>query len=120
MKASSKVIAFLVPIVMLLLADSALAGESGEVSCGTAGCGYHLNLKIGGGKLTPALTGYCPAEKKFVSIKLGSWDEYRQPQYCPGRRERLQPIYDGADVARIPCPRCGKMTLKYQRGLFFD
>jgi hypothetical protein len=120
MKASSKVIAFLVPIVMLLLADSALAGESGEVSCTTAGCGYHLNLKIGGGKLTPALTGYCPAEKKFVSIKLGSWDEYRQPQYCPGRREHLQPIYDGADVARIPCPICGKMTLKYQRGLFFD
>ena len=95
MKASSKVIAFLFPIVMLLLVDGALAGEAGTVSCSTPGCGYHLNLKIGGGKKTPAVTGYCPGEKKFVSIKLSSWDEYRQPQYCPGGQERLQPIYDG-------------------------
>ncbi len=105
---------------MLLLGDSALAGEAGVVSCTTAGCGYHTNLTIGGGKLTPALTGYCLTEKKFVRVKLRSWDEYRRPQFCPGGRERLQPIYDGADVARIPCPRCGNMTLKYQRTLFFD
>ena len=31
-----------------------------------------------------------------------------------------QPIYDGSDVSRIPCPKCGNLSLKYKRRLMFD
>jgi hypothetical protein len=120
MKASSKVIAFLLFFFGLLLVGGALAGEAGTVSCSTPGCGYHTNLKIGGGKKLPAITGYCSKEKKFVRLKLESWDDYHKPQRCPGSRERLQPIYEGSDISRIPCPKCGHKTLEYQRVLFFD
>jgi hypothetical protein len=105
---------------MLLLAEGALAGEAGTVSCTTPGCDYHTNLKIGGAKKSPSVTGYCPQQKKFVRVRLKSWDDYRKPRRCPGSRERLQPIYDGADVARIPCPKCGHYSLEYTRGLMFD
>ncbi len=105
---------------LFLLAGVALAGEGGVVTCTHPGCGYHTDLKIGGGKITPAVTGYCAKTKQFVRVKLQSWADYRKPQMCPGGKERLQPIYDGADVSKIPCPKCGHLTLKYQRRLFFD
>jgi hypothetical protein len=105
---------------IFLLADCALAGESGTVSCGHPGCGYHTNLKIGGGRVSPAVTGYCPKTKKFVRLKLQSWADYRKPHNCPGGKEPLQPIYSGLEVTKVPCPKCGNLTLTYKRRLMFD
>ena len=120
MKTWGKLISLLIFFAILLLADCALAGESGTVSCATPGCGYQTDLKIGGGRASPAVTGYCAKTKKFVRLKLKSWADYRQPHYCPGGKEPLQPIYDGAEVSKIPCPKCGNLTLGYKRRLMFD
>ncbi len=105
---------------IFLLVEGALAGEAGKVSCNTPGCGYQTDLTIGGGRAAPAVTGYCPREKKFVSVKIKSWADYRKPQNCPGGKERLQPIYDGDQVTQIPCPKCGNLTLRYHRKVMFD
>jgi hypothetical protein len=102
------------------LAASAQAGESGTVACATPACGYHFNLTIGGSKRSPSVTGYCPATKKFVQVKLNSWNDYRKPIEHPDCPKPLQPIYDGAQVAQIPCPQCGNLTLKYQEEFLFD
>jgi len=99
----------------------ALAGQAGTVSCSTPGCGYQERLTIGGGKKSPSLTGYCRSTKKFVRVKLTSWEGYREkvpasPE-CP---ESILPIYDGGQVTGIPCPKCGNLTLNYKRTLMFD
>lgn len=120
MKTWGKLIPLLIFFVILLLTDSALAGEAGTVSCTTPGCGYHANLSIGGGRRSPSITGYCAKTRQFVRVKLKSWEDYRKPQRCPGGKERLQPIYDGSDVSRFPCPKCGNFSLKFQGGRRFD
>lgn len=120
MKTWGKTSLLTILFLLLLLAGGALAGEKGVLSCATPGCGYQTNLTIGGGRATPAVTGYCALEKKFVSLKLKNWADYRKPHMCPGGKEPLQPIYSGSDVARIPCPKCGNLTLRYQRRLMFD
>ena len=120
MKTRGKFVSLLICCVILLLADCALAGEAGMVSCTQPGCGYQTDLKIGGGMRSPAVTGYCAKEKKFVSIKIKSWADYRKPHNCPGGKEPLQPIYNGSEVSRFPCPKCGNLTLSYKRRLMFD
>ena len=120
MKTWGKLIFPLIFFVILLLVDCALAGEKGTVSCAHPGCGYKTDLTIGGGKASPAVTGYCPKQKKFVRLKLKSWEDYHKPQNCPGGKEPLQPIYEGSAVSRIPCPECGNLTLGYKRRLMFD
>jgi hypothetical protein len=115
-----KLISLSIFFVTLLLADCALAGEAGIVSCTSPGCGYQANLKIGGGRASPAVTGYCARTKEFVRLKLKSWADYRKPHNCPGGKEPLLPIYDGYEVTKIPCPKCGNLTLSYQRRLMFD
>jgi predicted RNA-binding Zn-ribbon protein involved in translation (DUF1610 family) len=120
MKPWGKLIILLIFCLILLLADCALAGELGKVSCTHPGCGYQTDLVIGGGMRSPAVTGYCAKEKDFVNIKLKSWADYRKPHYCPGGKEPLQPIYNGSEVARFPCPKCGNLTLSYKRRLMFD
>ena len=120
MKTWGKLVFLSMVFVLFLSAPSALAGEAGKVSCNTPGCGYQTDLKIGGGRTSPAVTGYCLKEKKFVSVKIKSWADYRKPHNCPGGKEPLQPIYDGAQVSQIPCPKCGNLTLGYQRRLMFD
>jgi hypothetical protein len=99
----------------------AAAGQTGTVSCSTAGCGYQSSLTIGGGRKSPSLTGYCRSTKKFVRVPLKSWKGYREivPAY-PGCPEPIRPIYDGGDVAEIPCPKCGKLNLSYKKRLLFD
>ncbi|MDD2904372.1 MAG: hypothetical protein PHU44_18240 [Syntrophales bacterium] len=120
MKTRDGLISLVIFCSCILLASTALAGESGTVSCTKPGCGYHTNLSIGGGRRSPSVTGYCAKQKKFVRIKIKSWEDYRKPHYCPGGKERLQPIYSGSEVARIPCPKCGNLSLRYQRRLMFD
>jgi hypothetical protein len=105
---------------LFLSASLALAGEAGEVYCTTPGCGYKQNLKIGGGMKSPSVTGYCRSTKEFVRLKLKSYDDYRKPHKCPGTKEVMQPIYDGREVFKIPCPQCGNQTLQYKRILMFD
>ena len=94
--------------------------EAGKVFCTAHGCGYQTDLKIGGGKASPAVTGYCAKDKKFVNLKLKSWADYRKPHNCPGGKDPLQPIYEGAEVTKVPCPKCGNLTLSYKRRLLFD
>ena len=120
MKTFGKLVILPIFFGLVLWASAALAGESGKVSCTTPGCGYQKTLAIGGGRNSPAVTGYCPREKKFVSLKLKSWADYRKPHYCPGTKEPMQSIYDGSQVSQIPCPQCGNLTLHYKRGLMFD
>ncbi len=101
-------------------AELALAGEAGTISCTSPGCGFQENFIIGGGMKSPSVTGYCPGSKKFVRVKLADWADYRKPQRCPDTGEPLQPVYNGSDVAKFPCPRCGQLTLQYQRRFLFD
>jgi len=105
---------------LLFWGPAAWGGESGAVTCRTPGCGYRTNLTIGGGMRSPALTGYCANSHGFVRVKLKNWDQYRQPAFCPQCRARLLTIYGNQQVSQIPCPRCGKTALKYQRRLLFD
>jgi len=69
---------------------------------------------------SPAVTGYCRSTKQFVRLKLKSHNDYRKPHYCPGSEEPMLAIYDGGQVAEIPCPQCGNLTLHYKRRLMFD
>jgi hypothetical protein len=102
-------------------AATSLAGEAGAVFCSNPGCGYHDNLKIGGGMKSPSLTGYCRFTKKFVRVKLKSWEGYRDKvPACPDCPEAILPIYDGGQMAAIPCPKCGNLTLHYKIRLMFD
>ncbi len=121
MKTCGRIMAFPLFFGLMLWAGAAVGGEAGLVSCSTPGCGYQENLKIGGGMRSPAMTGYCRSTKQFVRVKLKSWDEYRKVvPACPDCPEAILPIYDGVQVAEIPCPRCGDKTLGYQRRLMFD
>jgi hypothetical protein len=106
---------------LVLWAAAALAGQAGIVSCSTPGCDYQDNLKIGGGMRSPSVTGYCRSTKKFVRVKLKSWEGYRETvPACPDCPEAILPIYDGGQVAEIPCPKCGNLTLHYKKTLMFD
>ncbi len=98
----------------------ATAGEAGLVSCGAPGCKYAANLLIGGGRSSPAATGYCGQCRDFKRVKLANWGEYRQAHPCPVCRKTLQPIFSGAAVSQVPCPRCGGNSLTYQRKKLFD
>jgi hypothetical protein len=121
MKTFGKLVFFAIFSAVFLGAAPAVAGEKGIVSCSTPDCGYHSNLTIGGAKKSPSVTGYCRSTKKFVRVKLKSWDDYRKiiPK-CPDCPEPILPIYDGGQVAAIPCPQCGNLTLHYKRKLLFD
>ena len=106
---------------LVLWVAAAVAGEQGAVSCSTPDCGYQQDLTIGGGMKAPSLTGYCRSTKKFVRVKLKSWKDYREIiPHCPDCPEPILPIYDGGQVAEIPCPQCGNLTLHYKRRLMFD
>jgi hypothetical protein len=105
---------------LVLGAAPAVAGQSGIVSCSTPDCAYQDNLKIGGGMRSPAVTGYCRSTKQFVRLKLKSHNDYRKTHYCPGSKEPMLPIYDGAQISEIPCPQCGNLTLHYKMMLMFD
>ena len=121
MKTLGKLLAMALFCGLVLGASPVVAGEAGTVSCAAPDCGYQFNLKIGGGMRSPSLTGYCRSTKKFVRVKLKSWDDYREiiPN-CPDCPEPILPIYDGGQVAEIPCPQCGHLTLRYKRTLMFD
>jgi len=114
MKTWSKLLVLAMLGGIFLWAAGALAGEVGEVTCTTPGCGYKNMLNIGGRMKSPAVTGYCPKEKKFVRVRLKSHDDASKPQKCPHDKEPLELINKGADVSRIPCPKCGNLTLKYE------
>jgi predicted RNA-binding Zn-ribbon protein involved in translation (DUF1610 family) len=114
MKTFSKLLLLTLFLGLLVVASSASAGEVGEVSCATPACGYKETLNIGGTMRTPAITVYCPADKKFIRIKLKSHADYHKPPTssdCPGP---VEPIRSGNQIARIPCPKCGNMTLQYK------
>jgi hypothetical protein len=121
MKTFGKIIFLSLFFGVFLWAAAAMAGQSGTVSCANPGCGYHYDLTIAGGKKSPSLTGYCRSTKKFVRVKLKSWDEYREVvPACPDCPEAILPIYDGGQVAEIPCPKCGCLTLHYKKTKMFD
>jgi hypothetical protein len=121
MKTCGKLMAIALFCGLVLWAAPAAAGQSGTVSCSTPGCGYQDNLKIGGGKKSPSLTDYCRSTKQFVRVKLKSWDDYREiVPASPDCPEAILPIYDGGQVAEIPCPKCGNLTLHYKRMIMFD
>ena len=121
MKTCGKLVAMALFCGLVFGAAPVVAGEAGTVSCATPGCGFHNDLTIGGGMKSPSLTGYCRATQKFVRIKLESWAGYREATpACPDCPGPILPIYDGGQVAEIPCPQCGNLTLKYKRRLLFD
>jgi hypothetical protein len=96
-----------------------VAGEKGIVSCSTPDCGYHYDLTIAGGMKSPSLTGYCRSTKKFVRVKLKSWAGYREATPAsPDCPEAILPIYDGDQVAEIPCPQCGNLTSVIKEGCY--
>ena len=121
MKIFSKLVFLLIFFGLVLWVAAAVAGEKGAMFCSTPDCGYQDNLTIGGAKKSPSLTGYCRSTKKFVRVKLKSWEGYREiVPACPDCPEPILPIYDGGQVAEIPCPQCGNLTLHYENKLMFD
>lgn len=120
MKTFGKLVAIALFGGLVLGAAPAVAGQKGLVSCATPDCGYQEYLRIGGGMKSPGVTGYCRSSKKFVYLKLKSHDDYRKTHYCPGSKEPMLAIYDGSQVAEIPCPKCGNLTLHYTKTLMFD
>jgi hypothetical protein len=121
MNTFGKLVAIALFCGLVLGAAPAVAGEAGTASCTTPDCGYEDNLKIGGSMKSPSVTGYCRSTKKFVRLKLRSWDEYRKiVPASPDCPEAILPIYSGGQVAEIPCPQCGNLTLHYTRRLLFD
>jgi hypothetical protein len=121
MKTFGKLVAIALFGALVFEVAPAVAGQSGPVSCSTPDCGYQEYLKIGGGMRSPSVTGYCRSTKKFVRVKLKSWKGYRDiVPACPDCPEAILPIYDGDQVAEIPCPQCGNLTLNYKRRLLFD
>jgi len=121
MKPCGKLVAIILFCGIVLWTAPAAAGEAGTVSCSTPGCGYQQDLTIGGGMRSPSLTGYCRSTKQFVRVKLDSWKGYRETvPACPDCPEPIRPIYDGGQVAEIPCPQCGNLTLHYKRRFLFD
>jgi hypothetical protein len=121
MKSIGKIVFLCLVFGLVLWLAPAQAGQSGRVSCSTPGCGYRESLTIGGGMKSPSLTGYCRSTKKFVYIKLKSWEGYRDiVPASPDCPEAILPIYDGGQVAEIPCPQCGNLSLSYKRKYLFD
>jgi hypothetical protein len=121
MKTCGKLVFLPIFFGLVLWAAAAVAGEAGIVSCSTLDCGYHDNLKIGGGMRSPSVTGYCRSTKKFVRVKLKSWEGYREAaSACSDCPEAILPLYNGDQVAEIPCPKCGNLTLHYKHTLMFD
>jgi hypothetical protein len=121
MKTCGKLVAMALFCGLVLWAAPAVAGEAGTVSCSTPDCGYHHDLTIGGGKKSPSLTGYCRSTKQFVYVKLKSWAGYRETvPACPDCPEAILPIYSGGKVAQIPCPKCGNLTLSFERRFRVD
>jgi hypothetical protein len=121
MKSIGKIVFLCLVFGLVLWLAPAQAGQSGRVSCSTPGCSYQESLTIGGAMKSPSLTGYCRSTKKFVRVKLKSWDEYRETvPACPDCPEAILPIYDGGQVAEIPCPKCGNLSLSYKRKYLFD
>ena len=51
-------------------AAPAAAGEAGKISCSNPGCGYHYNLKIGGGMIHLAPDGASP-DRRLDDRALG-------------------------------------------------
>jgi hypothetical protein len=121
MKTFAKLVVIALMFGIVLWVAPAMAGEAGTVSCATPDCGYQQDLKIGGGMKSPSLTGYCRSTKKFVYVKLKSWEGYRETvPACPDCPEAILPIYDGGQVAEIPCPQCANLSLSYKRRFLFD
>jgi hypothetical protein len=120
MKTGAKLVFLPLFLSLVLWTGAAMAGEAGKVTCSSPGCGYHENLKIGGGRKTPAVTGYCASTQQFVRLNIKSYDDYYKTFYCPGTKEPMQPIYNGSQVSEIPCPQCGNLTLHYTRTVMFD
>ena len=121
MKTFGKLVVLALFFGLFLCLTPAVAGQKGLVTCSTPGCGYHYDLTIGGGMKSPSLTGYCRSTKQFVRVKIKSWEGYREKvPACPDCPEAILPIYDGGQVAEIPCPKCGNLTLHYKRRLMFD
>ena len=108
MKTCGKLLAIALFFGLVLGAAPAAAGQAGTVSCSTPGCGYHDNLKIGGGMKSPSLTGYCRSTKQFVRVKLKSWDEYRE--IVPGL-----PRLSGGDPADLRRGPGGRNSLSEMR-----
>ena len=105
---------------LLFGVTGASAGESGTLSCTFPGCGYENNFIIGGGMLSPSVTGYCTHGHGFVRVKLKHWNDYHKRHYCPLCHKAVKPIYEGSQASQFPCPKCGNLTLKYQRKVMFD
>jgi hypothetical protein len=121
MKTFGRLVAIALFFGLVLGAAPAVAGQSGTVTCTTPGCGYQDTLTVGGGKKSTSVTGYCRSTKKFVRVKLNSWEEYREVvPVSPDCPEPILPIYSGGQVAEIPCPKCGCLTLRYKKTKMFD
>jgi hypothetical protein len=98
---------------VLLNVGPAWAGEKIAVECTNPGCDYTKNLSLGGSRRSPAITCYCAQCRDFVRLKLQDWDQYYdQKYYCPTCDRAATPIYSHQDITNVPCPRCGRMTLK--------
>jgi hypothetical protein len=105
----------------LLTVSLASAGEKITVTCSKPGCDYTKTLALGGARLSPAITCYCPRCRDFVRLKLRNWDQYHdQKYYCPTCGRAAKPIYSQEEIASLPCPRCGQMTLKTKTLIRFD
>ena len=98
-----------------------LAGEKIAIECTKPGCHYTKTLALGGARHSPAITCYCLQCRDFVRLKLPDWDQYHGQKYnCPTCGRAARPIYSREEIATLPCPRCGQMTLNTKTLMRFD
>ncbi|MBM4275798.1 MAG: hypothetical protein FJ134_15260 [Deltaproteobacteria bacterium] len=120
MNVSRKTLFLSLLLAILFWVEAAGAGESGRIFCTAPGCGFEDKFTIGGGMKSPSVTGYCTHGHGFVRVKLRHWNEYYHTHFCPVCHKAVKPIYAGSQVSPFPCPKCGQVTLKYQRRYMFD
>jgi ribosomal protein S27AE len=110
-----------VPALLVVLTGLAWAGELLRVECTQPICQYSCELPLGGARLSPAITCYCPRCRDFVRLTLQNWSEYHLDRYhCPQCGRPATPVYSIEQISAFPCPKCGKKSLKAKTLKRFD
>lgn len=86
--------------IVFVPALATLAGMSYPMKCDH--CGYSTRVVVGGGRLFEQITGYCPGDKKFVSI---TW---KRDEKKPAPMARVWDASTGKTIDLYKCPDCGK------------
>ncbi|HUT35796.1 MAG TPA: hypothetical protein VNE39_20080 [Planctomycetota bacterium] len=135
--------ALVVGSVALTAGFLVLGGTMYNVVCTNQGCGYKVDLGLGGTMLYAAKTGWCvnckdfvavgwtrpdarglPAEKTVPEVKpvgtiwLPMTGQVKPLYPCPKCKQPFLPI-DSIEELKC-CPKCNKPTIRARAGILYD